>query len=160
MSALRSLSQALQRPFPRSGHITVADSKIRRAVRQSAQNVSVLQSYAAFARSGSCQDALVDQRYKNCPATLPARSRSKAKSQSSTQNNWCAAVDGRTARRTDRMEKHHSPSVQLATIRHLQADCVVSNDDPHPQVREAFGLTTRKPVPVKPSLKSSVAPRR
>src|SRR5436189_148749 len=45
-------------------------------------------------------------------------------------------------------------------IRRFQADCAVSNDDPHPQVRDAFGLTMGKPTPVKPSRKSKVAPRK
>src|SRR5207237_5485204 len=45
-------------------------------------------------------------------------------------------------------------------IRWFQAGCAVSNDDPHPQVRDAFGFAMWKPTPVKPSRKSKVAPRK
>src|SRR5438034_348458 len=48
------------------------------------------------------------------------------------------------------MGECHSPSVLCARIPRFQPDCAVSNDEPHPHVRDAFGLRTRNPVPVKP----------
>src|SRR4029450_153717 len=105
----------------------------------------------------SYQGVPTDKRCKNCRATRLTRTLSEAEWQPSRQNNWCVVVDERTARH---MDKNHGPSGQREKITRFQDDCVVSNDEPHPQVRDAFGLTTRKPVPVKPPLKSRVASRR
>src|SRR5438034_8800470 len=92
---------------------------------------------------------------------LRARTRSKAKSRRSRQNNLFAAADACTARPgTDRTDECHSPSVQRGKISGSQSDCPASNDEPQPHVRDAFGFTMRKPVPVKPSVKSRVAPRK